>query len=199
MSRHLGVIILLAIVTASRAPGQWTIGAEVGIAHFTGSSIDTTTTTDPAKLSPDRPTTVGLRIARDAGRVRFGVRWLYAKAGLAARKGAAALLDKNDMQVFEIALEASYRLARVGSAGALRLEAGPILDLWAVRDLDARTRAGGQAAIVWEWEVSGRLRGAIRATAGVTGSVFQADELPAELARRATWRRGVTIGLAYRL
>src|SRR5947199_4494 len=63
----------------------------------------------------------------------------------------------------------------------------------------SRPRIGARGAVALEWPLSGRCTGSLRATGVLSGSVMNRDETPAGVERRKTRRRGVSIGLRYRL
>src|SRR6266480_4616563 len=80
----------------------------------------------------------------------------------------------------------------------VRLEAGPAVQLWTV-DGASRTRVAAQTAAALEWPLAGSLTGSLRVSGVLSGSIFNADEPPPEVERRATRRLGVAIGARYRL
>src|SRR5205823_2387321 len=92
----------------------------------------------------------------------------------------------------------SSRLARFGAGVDVRLEAGPAVQLWTV-DGASRTRVAAQTAAALEWPLAGSLTGSLRVSGVLSGSIFNADEPPPEVERRATRRLGVAIGVRYRL
>src|SRR5205823_3107133 len=62
-----------------------------------------------------------------------------------------------------------------------------------------RTRMAAQTAAALEWPLAGALTGSLRVSGALSGSIFNADEPPPEVERRATRRFGVAIGVRYRL
>src|SRR5205809_207937 len=108
-----------------------------------------------------------------------------------------------------IGLLAAVALAAPGRAGALqwglsaevgvaRFAGGPSLAIWDV-DGVSRTRVGARGAVAFEWPLSERCTGSLRATAVVSGSVMNRGETPPGVDRRTTRRGGVSVGLRYRL
>jgi hypothetical protein len=73
-----------------------------------------------------------------------------------------------------------------------------VVDLWKVEG-DTRTRVGGRAAAAVEWPIARALTGSLRVSGVLTGSVFDATEVPDGVERVATRRVAVAIGLRYRL
>ncbi len=89
-------------------------------------------------------------------------------------------------------------MARFGAGVDVRLEAGPAVQLWTV-DGASRTRVAAQTAAALEWPLAESLTGSLRVSGVLSGSIFNADEPPPEVERRATRRLGVAIGVRYRL
>jgi hypothetical protein len=191
--------LLAAGVTPPRAAAQWSLGLDLGASHFTGASFDTSTGGSGISFRPQHPVVVSLRLDHARARVRFGLGVLYAGAGLVAENGDAAAVQKGFFSLLELAPEGSIRLARSGAGTELRVHAGPLVDFWSVSEGTNRTRAGAHAALSAGWPIGGRMTGLVRVAAAFTGSVFDAGELPSELARRAMWRRTVSVGLRCRL
>ncbi|MGH7569035.1 MAG: hypothetical protein ACREL9_08715 [Gemmatimonadales bacterium] len=189
---------LLAAATTQVA-GQWSVTLEAGVGRFSGSA-ERADSTSSTTLGPFRPFTYGVRLARDQGGVRLGLRLLYARCGLAARRGGIASVYFDDMQLVELTPELSVRVLRIGAGGSLRLEAGPALHVWVIEDLPARTRLAGSAAVAWDWPLADRFAGTLRAGGTLSASVWDPDDgLPAGFSRRATRRLGVALGVRYRL
>ena len=201
MTRHCAIALslLAAGVTPPHAAAQWSMGLDIGASHFTGASFDTSAGGGgaAASLRPQRPLVLALRLERAAARVRVGLGVLRARAGLVAENGTAAAVQKGFFTLLELAPEGSIRLAETGAGTELRLHAGPLVDFWTLEEGDNRTRAGAHAALSAGWPVAGRVTGSLRVAAALTGSVFDAGELPSQLARRAMWRRTVSVGLRY--
>jgi len=173
---------------------QWGIAAEIGVARFRGSSRDTSGTT----VGPYRPTTVELRLDRGLGSARVALALLYAKTGIAGEQPGLAVVQYDLASLWEVAPQVSFRLARFGAGVDVRLEAGPAVQLWTV-DGASRTRVAAQTAAALEWPLAESLTGSLRVSGVLSGSIFNADEPPPEVERRATRRLGVAIGARYRL
>ena len=199
MTRHcaLAMCFLAASVPPPYAAAQWSVGLDLGASHFTGASFDTSAGGVAASLRPQHPPVAVLRLEHAAAGVRVGLGVLYASAGLVAENGAYAAVQKGFFSLLELAPEGSIRLAQTGAGTELRLHAGPLVDFWAVENGDNRTRAGGHAALSAGWPIAGRVTGSVRVAAALTGSVFEAGELPSQVVRRVMWRRTVSVGLRY--
>jgi len=165
-------LVAACLVAGFIVPGtvaaQWGIAAEIGVARFGGSSRDTSGTT----VGPYRPTTVELRLDRELGSARVALALLYAKTGIAGEQPGLAVVQ--------------YDLA-----------SGPAIQLWTV-DGDSRTRVAAQTAAALEWPLAGSLTGSLRVSGVLSRSIFNADEPPPEVERRATRRFGVAVGVRYR-
>ena len=173
---------------------QWGIAADLGVARFGGSSRDTSGT----RVGPYRPTTFELRLDHQLGATRVAIGVLYANTGIAGERGGLAVVQYDVASLWEIAPQASFRLARFGTGFEARVEAGPAIDLWNF-DGERRNRVGGRAAAVVEWPLAGALTGSLRVSGVSSGSVFDAADTPSGVERRATRRFGVAVGLRYRL
>src|SRR5436190_1865850 len=121
-----------------------------------------------------------------------------AQTGIAGEQPGLAVVQYDLASLCEVAPQVSFRLARFGAGVDVRLEAGPAIQLWTV-DGDSRTRVAAQTAAALEWPLAGSLSGSLRVSGVLSGSIFNADEPPPEVERRATRRFGVAIGVRYRL
>ena len=192
------LIGLLAAV-ALAAPGQagalqWGLSAEVGVARFAGTAQDSS----GATLGPYRPTTFAARVDRDLGPVRVGLGLLYARTGLAGEQDQTAVVFYDRASLVEAAPELSITVVRFGAGVVTRVAGGPSLAIWDV-DGVSRTRVGARGAVAFDWPLSERCTGSLRATAVVSGSVMNRGETPPGVDRRTTRRGGVSVGLRYRL
>ncbi len=195
MRTLIGLLAAVALAVPGQAgAAQWGLSAEVGVARFAGTSRDSS----GATLGPYRPTTFGVRVDRELGTVRVGIGLLYARTGLAGEQDQTAVVFYDRASLVEAAPEISITVARVGAGVVTRVAGGPSLDIWDV-DGASRTRIGARGAVALEWPLSGRCTGSLRATGVLSGSVMNRDETPAGVERRKTRRRGVSIGLRYRL
>ncbi len=189
----------LVIVALSAAQGrsllaQWGIAADLGVARFAGSSRDTSGTS----VGPYRPTTFELRLDRQLGATSVAIAVLYATTGIAGERGGLAVVQYDVASLWEIAPHASFRLARFGAGVEGRVEAGPAIDLWSI-DGERRNRVGGRAAAVIQWPLARALMGSLRVSGVWSGSVFDPEDTPSGVERRATRRFGVALGVRYRL
>lgn len=195
--RTLLVMILLAAPAALAA--QWSVAFELGTARYSGTSRDRSGSSDSVALRPYAGTTGGVRVARQWARVGVSLGVTYGSPGISGEATDLILVFTNQATVFEITPGLSYVITHVGVGGDLRVEAGPAMSLWSLSGVEKRVRIGAHASLAYLWPVAGRFTGSIRAGLAVTPSIFSASELPSNLERRATWRRGVSVGVAYRL
>lgn len=198
MRRHAAILLCLAGAPAALA-AQWSVGFDIALSRFTSASVDTTTGGSGSSFHPHGPAIVGVHVERRLGRggVALGVR--YTGAGVIGENSDVAVEQKGVLTLVELAPDASLRIARTASGTEFRVSAGPVLDVWSENGGGTRTRAGAQAAVSVEWPIIERLAGSVRAAATLTGSVFDASELPAGVERRAMWRQSVALGVRYRL
>src|SRR6267154_1915495 len=191
------VLVFMAVIAVPVA-AQWNVGLEINPTHYRGSSRAATDSTGPTRVRPADATTFGVRVDRAIRRVRLGVQVSYATVGLTAAAPKLSLTDKSSGEVFEGQLLLNFQVAGIGSSGAVRIELGPSLHLWKAES-ESRSRAGGVAALAYEWPVTNRFSGAIRLEGMLSKSWFDPGDLPSELERQVTWRYGVGLGLRYRL
>jgi hypothetical protein len=195
---HALTVTLLTVTLSAAAAvplsAQWEISAEIGVARFGGSSRDSTGT----RVGPYRPTTLALRLGRGVGRARVALAVLRAKTGLAAEGPTLAVVQYDIGTLWEIAPEVSVRVASFGTGAEARVDAGPAIDLWDF-DGERRSRWGGRAGVSLEWPLARVLAGYMRLGGVVTGSVFDAADVPDGVERVATRRVAVAIGLRYRM
>jgi hypothetical protein len=195
--RTLLVIFFLAAPAALAA--QWSVAVELGTARYSGTSRDRSGSSDSVALRPFAGTTGGVRVARQWARVGVSLGVTYGSPGIAGEATDLILVFTNQANVFELTPGVSYVVARVGAGGDLRVEAGPAVALWSLAGVGKRVRIGAHASLAYQWPVAERFSGSVRAGVTVTPSIFSSGELPSSLARRATWRRGVSVGVAYQL
>jgi hypothetical protein len=177
--------------------GQWAVALELGSDRFWGGSTDNS----PEHLSfrPYRPTTFGLGLERQSGRFGLGIHLSYAGASLALEGGDAVVAVKGIFKIYEVAPELVYRVATLGSGNALRLHAGPLLNVWMVEAEDSQWRVGVHGSVSLRIPLGGRFAGSVLAGAALTASPFAPDQLDPPFDRRALWKRRVEAGLQYRL
>jgi hypothetical protein len=191
------VLVFMAVIAVPVA-AQWNVGLEINATQYRGSSRAATDSSGPTRLRPANATTFGVRADRAIRRVRLGLQVSYATVGLTAAAPKLSLTDRSSGEVFEGQLLLNFQVAGIGSSGAVRMELGPSLHLWKAES-ESRSRAGGVAAVAYEWPVTNRFSGAIRLEGMLSKSWFDPGDLPSELERQVTWRYGIGLGLRYRL
>ena len=198
MSRFRAIAAACALVVPARAAAQWCVTAEVGLARFGGTSLDTAAA-DPTSLRPSRPTLVALRLGRDLGAIGFALAVARAPTGLLETGPDLAIVVPDVMTLYEVAPEVAVRVARSSAGATWRLHAGPVLDHWTVKQDGDRTRWGVHVGSSLGFPLVSRLGVSVRAGATLTPSVFDAAELPDGFERRAMWRTGIALGVRYSL
>lgn len=188
-------LVVVASATAGRVAAQWYVGLGLAVTHYGGTARDTS---GNPNARPGDATMVGVRVERSVGRARVGLRLSYGKPGLTLTGQALTITDRSSGQLIEASAPINFRVGGIGPSGAVRAEVGPTLHLWRAGD-EIRSRLGALGAIGYEWPVTNRLLGSLRLEGMLSSSWFNPNELPPEFERRATWRYGVGLGLAYRL
>ena len=196
--RHPALLVLgLLIASQPRLAAQWSLAVEATASSYGGTSRDGGA--DPTAFRPHHPTSVGLRVDRRFGGMAVGVGAALAGSDLIAENSSVGAILKDALDLFEVAPEVALLLGRTGPGLAVRVHAGPLIDIWSPQGGDTRTRLGGQAGLSLEWPVTRRFAGSLRGAAALTGSLFKQGELPPGFERRAMWRRSVSLGLRFRL
>ena len=197
ITRHPGLPLLgLLLVSQPRLAAQWSVAVEATASYYGGTSRNGEA--DPTAFRPHHPTSLGLRVDRRFGRWGVGVGAALAGADLIAENGSVGAILKDALDLFEVAPEVAVTLGRTGPGLAVRVHAGPLIDIWSPGGTDTRTRTGGQAGLSLEWPVSRRFAGSVRGAAAVTGSLFKEGELPPGFERRGMWRRSKECGASSR-
>ncbi len=174
----------------------WGLGFDVGLTRFWGGSEPIAPNEAPG-FKPYRPTAFSVRLDRRFGRGSLALGALYAQSGLGSENDELAIVAKGGLTWVQLMPEAAYRLGTLGSVNEVRLFAGPVFDFWTPQDEDGRIRIGGRAGLELLIPFGGGFAGAIRAHAGLSGSLFKDSEVPADF--RTKWMPNAGIALGFRL
>lgn len=140
---------------------------------------------------------VGLFINRSWRQTTATLRLSYAKPGFVAAGNGVNITDKTTGRLGEVAVLAGTRVGGIGPSGAIWVELGPALHLWDFGDL--RVRPSALAGAAYRWAIMSKWTGSVRVEGMLSPSWFNAEDVPPDFVRRATWRYGVSLGVAYRL
>lgn len=198
--KTLAAVVALALMSAvqpAAAAAQWRLGLELMATRYGGTSHDTAGTGETT-LNPGATTMLGLRVDRSTARWSVGVRIAYGKTGVRAAAGPISLTDKSVGDLIELDVLMQLQVGGIGPSGAVKVELGPALPLWDNGE-GFRLRFAALGAAAYEWQIAGRLTGALRLEALLSPSWFDPGELPPEVKRIMTRRAGVSLGLRYRL
>ncbi len=180
------------------AAAQWSVALELATSAYRGATHDTTSSHVASEGRPGGGTAVSLKLGRNWRRAGAALRLSYSNPGFAVAGHSVTLTDKTTGRLFEVSMLLNTRVGGIGPSGAVRAELGPALHLWNFNG-EIRARFGTLGAIAYEWPVTNRLLGSVRLEGMLSPSWFNADDVPPEFERRATWRYGVGLGLSYRL
>ncbi len=180
------------------AAAQWSVALELATSAYRGATHDTTSSHVASEGRPGGGTAVSLKLGRNWRRSGAALRLSYSNPGFAVAGHSVTLTDKTTGRLFEVSMLLNTRVGGIGPSGAVRAELGPALHLWNFNG-EIRARFGTLGAIAYEWPVTNRLLGSVRLEGMLSPSWFNADDVPPEFERRATWRYGVGLGLSYRL
>ncbi|MBA3443345.1 MAG: hypothetical protein H0T58_00585 [Gemmatimonadales bacterium] len=177
--------------------GQWVVGAEVGADRFWGGSEEKTGA--GVSFLPYRPTTFGVGLKRQTGKLALGLQLRYGSAGLALEGAEGVVAAPGVFTMYSLIPELVYQIATVGPANRLLLRGGPLIEVWSVADEESQTRVGVQSAVSFMVPLGGRLAGTVSAGAALIPSPFGEDQLDSDFERRPLWRRRFAGGLEFRL
>ena len=184
---------------AAQAPG-WHVAAEVATSSVTGGARSTAVDDDPISLRPHTAATYGVRLERLGARFGFGLAVRYSRPALAFEGPETGIIDRaSGFSLYEFAPEVSLRLAGRGVGPALRLRAGPVVDVWSWKVTDSHTRLGGRAALGLDLPIGRRTAATIGGAATYSGSMFSEGDVAPDFETRAVVRSEVAIGLRYAL
>ena len=190
MRPRLAFLLLLAAPMPGALAAQWSIAPEIGIVSFSGSARDTAAGMD---LGPTRATTLGFGIAHEDGRLGIALRFRYGASGLGASSGDLTVVQEHAFKLYDVSSVASLGLTTFGTGTALRLEAGPAVSVWKSKGGERRTRLGANGGLAVLMPLGRRSSATLHAEVGVSGSVFDAADVPAGVERRPAWRRSVAL------
>jgi hypothetical protein len=181
---------------------QWRLGGEVGAARFWGGSRENSP--DHPSFRPYRPTTFGVGLERQTGRYAVGLQVHYFKASLALEGPEVTVASEGAFTCVSISPQFAVRIATLGAGNQLRVQGGPLLEVWEIIDEDARTRLGAQGSVSLDVPLGKHFGGVLLAGAAVTPSPFNEEELDLgggapTYDLRTLGRRRFAVGLRYEL
>ena len=198
--RRLLLVLLISAIFARPATAQsgWALTFERGATAFSAAAHDTST--PQIRLTPWHPGLYSLRLARNGERMGAALALGYGVSDFGGSVGDIVVLPGSRLAIMEVAPECSYRISTTPLGAALRVHAGPVLDLWYPSGGDMRSSLGGLAGaslalpLATRWEVS------LRADLALTTSEVTKDEAGPGLIREGSMRRGrLAVGLTRRL
>ena len=189
-------VLMLSGSTALNA--QWRLAAMSASATSHGDARDDS---DPAhpEFHADRPFTLTVALARDAGRWRLGVEGRHRTADLSEVSRSVAVTTFGAFEAWGAALELGVRLAGRPSAAEFRAGLGLGGDRWSLAGASARWRATAAGSLEADLPVTRNWNAVVRGEVTMRPSVFKAEELPEGFSRRTNWQTGIALGLARRL
>jgi hypothetical protein len=195
--RHiLLVVLMLSGSTALHA--QWRLAALSASAASHGDARDDTDPSHP-EFHADRPFTLTVALARDAGRWRLGIEGRHRSADLSEVSHTVAVTTFGAFEAWGAGLELGVRVAGQPSAAELRAGLGLGGDRWRLEGASARWRATAAGFLEADLPVTRNWNAVVRAELTTRPSVFRAEELPEGFSRRTNWEAGIALGLARRL
>jgi len=181
---------------AAQEPG-WRLTGGAAHAWFGGGATDTT----GANLSFGSTPAVAWGLGADhaVGRVRLGVQLSYLSGSLRiSGSGVSIVAEDTHLREWQLAALVGVPLLHVGAAGAgLSVAAGPTIDFWSITDTDSRTRAGAMAALVFGAPIAPGWSLLATAAGTISGSPFNADELPVEFEPSTLLGGRIGLGVRY--
>src|SRR5690242_3100276 len=101
--RALSLTLALVVVSTPPVSAQWTLGVELGVAHYHGTAHDTSNGGGPPTLRPGDATSLGVRVGRDLGRWGVALRATYGTPGFAAAGSDLTVTDRSMGSLIEVA------------------------------------------------------------------------------------------------
>jgi len=188
--------LFLVTVGAARAGAQWHVAALAGNAAAHG---DARNDTDPAhpEFHADRPATIAIALARDAGAWRMSVEVRRSSADLSEVGNSAVVVStRGAFDAWGAGVELGHRLAGRLPGPTLHAVVGGGADRWRLEQSPARWRPSMRGAMEADLPLGKRWFAVLRGEATMGPSVFTAEELPEGFAQRRMWRTGVVLGVA---
>jgi hypothetical protein len=198
---------VLAVVTLAVTVGEvptlvaqepgWQLTAGATHAWFGGGATDTTGS--GLSFGPTSSVAWSLGADHPVGRVRVGLQLSYYTASLQI-SGAGVRIVSEDTHFRQLQLAAlvSLPLLRVGASGAgFTLAVGPTVDFWSITDADSRTRGGAIAALLFGAPIAPGWTLLAAAAGTLSGSPFNASELPVEFEPSTLLGGRIGLGVRY--
>jgi hypothetical protein len=189
-------VLLLAGPTALTA--QWRLAVLTCTATSHGDARDDSDPTHP-EFHVDRPVTLTLALARDAGTWRVSLEGRRLTADLSEVSRSVAVTTFGAFEAWGAGIELGVRIAGHPSAAELRAGLGLGADRWSLEGASARWRATTAGSLEADFAVARGWNAVVRGAVTIGPSVFSAEELPEGFARRTSWRTGIALGVARRL
>lgn len=188
------MILVPGLMAQERA---WQVSAGASQTWFSGGMTDTTSTDLSYTLTPT--VTWAVSADRTVGDFRLGIGLSYLSANLRLSGPDVELVDRSlEAREWAVAALVTMPLLRVGNKGAgLSLSAGPALGLWTITGLDSRTTIGGVATLHFAAPITESWRLVASGGGSVSGSPFEATDLPAEFEPSTLWGGQVGLGVQY--
>jgi hypothetical protein len=188
--------IWAASTLSAQEPG-WQLTGGASHAWFGGGATDTTGS--GLSFGPTPSVAWSLGADHPVGRVRLGLQLSCYSASLQiSGAGVRIVSEETRLGLVQLAALVSVPLLRIGRAGAgLTLAAGPTVDLWSITDTDGRTRGGAIAALLLGAPIAPRWTLLAAAAGTLSGSPFNASELPVEFEPSTLLGGRVGLGVRY--
>ena len=188
-------VLVIGVISARPAAGQWRIGLELMNSYYRGSAVDTS---GNPHARPGNALMYTLHLDTRLSGTRLALRLGYGKPGISLTGEGITITNRTSDKLYEAVGTVGFRAGGIGPSGAIVIDVGPTLHVWKATP-ETRTRLGGLLAGSYEWPVSERFIGAVRLEGMFSKSWFDETDLPPEFRRQATWRYGWGVGLRYRL
>lgn len=194
--RHIMLSVLL-LTGATALNAQWRIAALSGSATSHGDARDDS---DPAhpEFHADRPATLTVVLAREAGPWRVSAEGRHSTADLSEVSRAVAVTTFGAFEAWGAGVELGVRIAGHSSTPELRAGLGLGGDRWSLDGAPARWRVTARGSLEADFPLARAWSAVVRGEATTGPSIFTADELPEGFTQRGMWRTGIALGVARR-
>jgi hypothetical protein len=190
-------LFLAALIFAGSTAlnAQWRLAALGASATSHGDARDDSDPSHP-EFHADRPVTLTLALARNAGRWRLGVEGRHRTADLSEVSRSVAVTTFGAFEAWGAGLELGVRIAGQPSAAELRASLGIGGDRWSLEGASARWRANAAGSLEADFAVARGWTAVVRGEVTLGPSLFRSEELPEGFSRRTNWRTGIALGVA---
>lgn len=179
-------------VVPCAAQAKWSLTMITSSSRFTTAYHDTSS--PQVRVKPWRPTSLGVRLARDGARFGVGATLAFLNGDEAAEVDGQVLLPDVTVSALSLSPEIRWRALRTARDAELMFHTGPTLDVWKPSGADHRARLGAVGGATLMLPLTTMWHVELRGEVGFTSSYVNDDETTDQVRRNTSMRRA-TLGL----